>query len=56
MLMARARRTERLRAKLFGAGVSAALSTKQFDALRERILRFGEKVAKAAASAEVQTA
>jgi beta-N-acetylhexosaminidase len=56
MLMVRAKRTEQLRAKLFGAGVSAALSTKQFDALRERILRFGEKVARIEASAEVQTA
>jgi len=56
MLLARAKRTERLRAKLFAGGVSKALTPKQFDALRQRILRFGEKVAKAAASAEVQTA
>jgi beta-N-acetylhexosaminidase len=56
MLFARAKRTERLRAKLFTDGFSPALTPKQFDALHQRILRFGEKVASAQISAEVQTA
>ncbi len=54
-LMARAMRTERLRTKLFAGGVSRALGAKQFEALRARILRFGEMVEKAQAGVEVQT-
>ncbi len=42
MLLARAKKTARLRAKLFTDGASKALTPKQFSALRERILRFGE--------------
>ena len=44
MLLARARTVGRKRAKLFEAGTSAALSEKQFAALRERVLRFGDEV------------
>jgi beta-N-acetylhexosaminidase len=56
LLMTRARRTARLRARLFAGGVSRALTVKQFEALRSRVLRFGETVVKAQANAEVQTA
>jgi beta-N-acetylhexosaminidase len=54
LLMARARRTARLRARLFAGGVAAALSKKQFDALRSRILRFGETIANSQLPAEVK--
>ncbi|MGC1463529.1 MAG: beta-N-acetylhexosaminidase [Terracidiphilus sp.] len=56
MLLAREKRTARLRARLFAAPVPKALTTNQFQALRKHILRFGETVAKAQANAEVQTA
>jgi beta-N-acetylhexosaminidase len=49
LLLARARESERKRLKTFRTGMPAALSKPQFKALRARILRFGEKVAKAAA-------
>jgi beta-N-acetylhexosaminidase len=45
LLQARARDSERKRAKTFRAGMPAALSKREFEALRARILRFGEKVA-----------
>jgi beta-N-acetylhexosaminidase len=51
VLMARARECERKRAKVFRAGMAPALSGKQFEALRARILRFGETVAAAGAIA-----
>ena len=48
LLLARASGTARARAKLFaGGGVPAALTAKQFEALRERILRFSETVMQA---------
>lgn len=47
ILLARARESERKRAKSFRAGMSAALNKPQFEALRTRILRFGETVAQA---------
>jgi beta-N-acetylhexosaminidase len=56
VLSARAKRTARLRAKLFAGGIPRAHTAKQFEALRARILRFSEKVAKAQAGAEVKTA
>ncbi len=56
MLLARAKRTDRQRARLFANGVPRAPSAKQFEALRKRIQRFGETVAKAQAYAEVQSA
>lgn len=49
LLQARARRTERLRAKLFAGGVARPLSPKQFEALRGRMVRFVETIAKAGA-------
>ena len=49
LLQARARESQRKRAKTFRAGMPAALSKREFEALRARILRFGEKVAAAAA-------
>ncbi len=39
--------TARRRAKLFAGGVPAALSARQFEALRGQILRFGETIVKA---------
>ncbi len=44
MLLKRAQRVSRKRAKLFKAGTGAAMSQKQLTALRERILRFGDEV------------
>jgi hypothetical protein len=49
LLVARAHESERKRGKTFRAGMPAALSKPQFEALRTKILRFGEKVAAAAA-------
>jgi beta-N-acetylhexosaminidase len=51
ILLTRAKRTERLRARMFAQGVPKALAAKQFESLRGRILRFGETVAQAAAEA-----
>ena len=48
MLLARARTVGRKRAMLFEAGTSAALSEKQFAALRERVLRFGNQISQVA--------
>ena len=47
LLLKRARESERKRTKMFRAGTPAALSKPQFEALRTRILRFGETVAQA---------
>jgi len=44
LLLARAKRTERLRAVLFDKKLSAALTNIQFEALRTRIERFSETV------------
>ncbi|HVN92388.1 MAG TPA: beta-N-acetylhexosaminidase [Terracidiphilus sp.] len=46
ILTARARNAEEKRAKLFRAAIPAALTEKQFAALRAKILKFGEKVEK----------
>ena len=46
LLTARARQTARQRARHFAGEIPAALSARQFEALRTRILRFGEKIAK----------
>jgi beta-N-acetylhexosaminidase len=54
-LLARAKRAERQRARLFSGGASRALTAKQFESLRKRVLHFGETVAKVQANAEVQT-
>ena len=48
LLQARARESERKRRKTFRRGMPAALSKRQFEALRARILRFSEAVAQAA--------
>lgn len=45
LLLARAHESERKRAKTFRAGIPAALSKPQFEALRTRILRFGDLIA-----------
>ncbi len=47
VLMARARESERKRAKSFRAGMGTALSKAQFEALRTRILDFGGRVERA---------
>jgi beta-N-acetylhexosaminidase len=44
LLLTRASRLARLRSKLFASGVSPTLSPKQFEALRNRVLRFGEEI------------
>jgi beta-N-acetylhexosaminidase len=54
LLTARAEQTARQRAKLFAGGVPAALTSKQFAALRSRILRFSEKVEKVLKTQETQ--
>jgi beta-N-acetylhexosaminidase len=47
MLTARARRTAKLRSKLFANSSQRALTARQFEALRAQIIRFGAKVAEA---------
>ena len=56
LLLARARGTARQRAKLFASGAAPALSARQFEALRMRILRFNEAIAKAQRAVEAQPA
>jgi beta-N-acetylhexosaminidase len=56
MLFARAKRTERQRAMLFAGGLPRALTARQMEALRARILRFGKALANAQPAAEAQTA
>ena len=56
LLLARATQTARARARLFADGVPKALSARQFEALRVRILRFRETVANAQPAAEAQPA
>ena len=46
LLLARAAQTARKRARFFSGGVFKALSAHQLDALRTRILRFGETIMK----------
>jgi len=48
LVLMRARETARQRAKLFASGVPKALSSKQFEALRSRILRFSKTIGNAA--------
>jgi beta-N-acetylhexosaminidase len=54
LLLARASQTARVRAKLFAGGVSKPLAQRQFEALRERILRFSATVADAQPTAEIR--
>lgn len=56
VLMARARQTALTRSKLFAGKAPGPLSTRQFQALRTRILRFGETIAKAQPCEEAQPA
>jgi beta-N-acetylhexosaminidase len=44
LILERANRTEKVRARLFASGPSAALSATQLGALRARILRFGDTI------------
>jgi beta-N-acetylhexosaminidase len=56
LLLDRARQTARQRVSLFAVDVPRALTVRQFEALRERILRFAEKVKKATDTQETQPA
>lgn len=56
MVLMRAKRAARLRTKLFARGTPKALSEKQFEALRVRILRFGETIASYQPTEEVRSA
>jgi beta-N-acetylhexosaminidase len=56
LIVARARRTEMLRAKIFAGGISRALTQRQFEALRERVLRFSETIARCQPAAEAPIA
>ncbi len=47
LLTARARESARKRAKLFADSSAPALRARQFEALRSRVLRFGERIEKA---------
>jgi beta-N-acetylhexosaminidase len=55
-LIARASATATARAKLFASGVPPALTAKQFEALRARILRFDETIRSTQTNAEAQPA
>ena len=55
LLMARAAGTARAQARLFASGVPAALTARQFEALRARILRFRERIEKAQPAAKQAT-
>jgi beta-N-acetylhexosaminidase len=55
LVQKRAREAARQREKLFARGVPAVPSAKQFEALRARILRFGETIAKAQPSRKAQS-
>ncbi len=56
LLLARAKRNARLRAKLFSSPISPQLSTRLFEALRAKILRFGGTIAKCQPTQEAQLA
>jgi beta-N-acetylhexosaminidase len=51
VLLQRARDAARRRERMFAAGVPEALTAKEFEALRVRIVRFGERIAKLNGSA-----
>jgi beta-N-acetylhexosaminidase len=56
LLAERARESEGKRARLFAAGPARALTEKQMEALRARILRFGERIGKSQPAEERQPA
>jgi len=51
VLLQRARDAARRRERMFAAGVPEALAPREFDALRSRILRFAERIARVAGDA-----
>ena len=53
LLLARAREVERKRRRLYASGAARALTAQQLAALREQILRFGDKVKAATAATDV---
>jgi hypothetical protein len=53
-LLTRARNISTKRTKLFGSSAAAALSTRQFEALRTRIQRFSETISKAQPAPETK--
>jgi beta-N-acetylhexosaminidase len=55
ILVERATQTQRKRVKLFSSGVSPALSFKQYEALRTRILRFSDTIANTQPPTEKRT-
>jgi beta-N-acetylhexosaminidase len=56
LMLDRAGRAGRLRSRLFAGGVPAALPARQFEALRTRVLRFGDTIRNAQPAQEVQPA
>jgi beta-N-acetylhexosaminidase len=56
LLIAKARKTSRERAKLFSGNIPRPLTAKQFEALRSRVLRFGETINKYQPATEEQSA
>jgi beta-N-acetylhexosaminidase len=52
LLLARTRETARKQKRLYARGVARELTAKQLQSLRERILRFGERVTATAAAAD----
>ena len=56
LLLTRARETSRKRRKLFSGKISPPLSSRQFEALRKRIQRFSDTIAKAQPPTEATSA
>ncbi|MDR3751910.1 MAG: beta-N-acetylhexosaminidase [Terracidiphilus sp.] len=56
LMLERAGRAGRLRAKLFAGGVPPALPARQFEALRARVLRFGDTIRNSQPAQEIQPA
>jgi beta-N-acetylhexosaminidase len=56
LIVARARRTEKMRAKILAGAISRALTQRQFEALRARILQFSEMIARSQPIAEAPIA
>ncbi len=56
LLVARAQAASKQRAKLFSPGIPKALTAKQFEALRSRVLRFSETIKKYQPQTEEQRA
>lgn len=52
LLLSRAKQTNKMRTRLFGNRIPPALSAPQFEALRNRIVRFGEDIAQASSASE----